>query len=480
MAPLFGSIPTTSKVESEEAALVKDYKDFNEYSKSEELQRFEELHKMVSTSEFKQKVKVIKDQKFKDTEEFKKEQDLKVLQKSKDIKGYFKVKDSQELADYLKTDKSEDPKTYQELAEYMNSRDFADQKANKEFKGSEAQKKEQEYLRQKKALKAYFKFKSSSKLENYNAVKGSDRLKRLEELEQEVKSEKFRQVKDYMDLKPQKKYEQSQEYKLEKEYLELRDSEKLKWFQKLQRKNDFDRLKEWKLTFEDDFKGSALDTGKWMTNYFWGEVLLKDTYALPGDKHFYTKGQNIEVSDSILKIVTKQERTAGKVWNPMLGFTPEEFNYTSGLISTASSFRQKYGKIRVKVRMSNAPVRQAIWMVAEKILPHVDIAKLEKGKLNYGNFWGNIAKKGGVKKKISKKGATKFSGDFYIYSLEWTPDKLVWKINDLPVLTQTQGVPQESMYLVLSAGISNGIADHQLPSKMEVDWVKIYKKAEQD
>jgi hypothetical protein len=410
---LFGSIPSTEKIESEEAALIKDHKEFKEYSKSEELQRFEELDKIVNTGEFKQKVKDIKGQKFKDTEEFKKEQELKSLQKSKDIKGYFK-------------------------------------------------------------------YKSTPKFEKYKDVEGSDRLKRLEELEQVVKSEAFLKVKEYMALKPQQKYEQSKEYKLEKEYLELRDSDKMKWFRKLQKKNDFDRLKEWKLTFEDDFKGSSLDTGKWMTNYFWGEMLLKDTYALPGDKHFYTKGQNIEISDSLLKIVTRQETATGKIWNPKLGFTPQEFNYTSGLISTANSFRQKYGKIRVKVKMSGAPVRQAVWMVAEKILPHVDIAKLEKGKLNYGLFWGNIAEKGGVRKKVSKKGGTKFSGGFYIYSLEWTPDKLVWKINDAPVLTQTQGIPQEPMYLVLSAGISNGIADHQLPSKMEVDWVKMYKKAGQE
>ena len=480
MAPLFGSIPTTAKIESEEAALVKDYKEFKEYSKSEELQRFEELEKMVNTSEFKQKVKEIKSQKFKDTEQFRKEQEHKALKKSKDIKGFFKIKDSRELADYKQTDKSDEPGNYQKLAEYVNSKEFSDLKAGKEFKGSEASRKEREYLDLKKKLKNYFKFKSSPGYENYKTVKGSDRLKKLEELEQELQSEEFRKVKEYMALKPQQKYEQSKEYKLETEYLELKNSDKLKWYQKLQGKNDFDILKEWKLTFEDDFKGSSLDSDKWMTNYYWGEVLLKDTYALPGDKHFYTRGQNIEISDSVLKIVTKKETATGKIWNPVLGFTSQEFNYTSGLVSTGNSFRQKYGKIRIKARMSNAPVRQAIWMVAEKIMPHVDIAKQENGKMNYGNFWGNITEKGGVNKKISKKGAGKFSGDFFIYSLEWTPEKLVWKINESPVLTQTNGVPQEAMYLVLSAGVSNGVPEHQLPAKMEIDWVKVYKKPGQE
>ena len=77
---LFGSIPATSKIESDEAALINDHKEFKEYKKSEELQRFEELDKIVNTSEFTQKVKEIKAQKFKGTEEFKKEQGIDLRQ----------------------------------------------------------------------------------------------------------------------------------------------------------------------------------------------------------------------------------------------------------------------------------------------------------------------------------------------------------------------------------------------------------------
>ncbi len=475
-------IPATAKIESEEAALVKDHKEFKAYSKSEELARFEELDKIINTSEFTGKVKAIKSQKFKDTEEYKKERECLTLKKSKDIKTYFKVKESRELEEYKQTDKSEEIKKYQELAEYVGSKEFADarQSAGKEFKGSDAFQKEQEYLRLKKstAIKNYFKFKSSAKFQTYNQVKGSDKLNRLKELEEAIASEDFKKVKDYMALKPKAKYEQSKEYQQEKEYLELKKSEKLLWYQKLLKKNDFQKLKEWELTFEDDFTEGSLDTGKWMTNYYWGEKLLKDTYALPGDKHFYTKGRNLELSDSVLKIVTRKEQASGKAWDPVFGFKNQEFEYTSGLISTGKSFRQQYGKVRAKVRMSKAPVRQAIWMVADKILPHVDIAKVEKGKIFHGNFWGNITEKGGVRKKVVKKGAGKFTSDFFIYSVEWSPEKIVWKINEKVILTQSQGIPQESMYLVLSSGVTNGVPEHQLPATMEVDWVKVYKKAE--
>jgi beta-glucanase (GH16 family) len=117
-------------------------------------------------------------------------------------------------------------------------------------------------------------------------------------------------------------------------------------------------------------------------------------------------------------------------------------------------------------------------MVADKILPHVDVAKIQKDKILYGSFWGNIAEKGGVKKKVGKKGAGKFTSDYFIYSVEWSPERIIWKINEKVVLKQSQGIPNEPMYLVLSAGVTDGIPEHLLPSTMEVDWVKIYKKAE--
>ena len=475
-------IPATARIESEEAALIKDHKEFKAYSKSDELARYEELDKIINTSEFAGKVKAIKSQKFKDTEEYKLESEYLALKKSKDIKTYFKVKESRELEEYKQTDKSDDLKKYQELAEYVNSGEFssAKQSAGKEFKGTEAFQKEKEYLALKKstAIRKYFKFKSSSKYQTYKQVKGSDRLNRMKELEASTGSEEFKKVKDYMALKPQAKYEQSKEYKQEAEYLELKKSEKLVWYQKLLKKNEFDKLKEWELTFEDDFTGDSLDKSKWMTNYYWGEKLLQDTYALPGDKHFYTKGRNIELTDSVLKIVTKKEQASGKAWDPVVGFKNLEFDYTSGLISTGKSFRLQYGKVRAKVRMSGAPVRQAIWMVADKILPHVDVAKIEKGKIFYGNFWGNITEKGGVHKKVVKKGAGKFTSDYFIYSIEWSPEKIVWKINEKVVLKQSQGIPKDAMYLVLSAGVTDGVPDHQLPATMEVDWVKVYKKAE--
>jgi hypothetical protein len=479
---LFGAMPATSQIESEEAALIKEYNDFLAYEKSDELKRFEELDRLIKSGEFAMKVKQIKARKFSDTEEYRKEQEYLSLKKSKDIKVYLKLKGSNELAEYKETGKSAALEKYNELDAYLKTREFLDakQSGKKKFRSSEAFQKLRQFkeLKRSSSLRRYFKLKASQKMRTYIEVKGSDRLKRMQELEQYLATDEFRKVKEYMALKPQQKYEQSEEYKLEQEYLTLKKSDKLLWFRKLQKKNNFGKLKEWELTFEDDFAGGTLDSKKWMTNYFWGETLLKDTYALPGDKHFYTGGKNLEFAESVLKIITRKEKATGKVWNPIQGFLIQDFDYTSGLISTGQSFRQKYGKISAKIRMSQAPVRQAMWMVAEKILPHVDVAKMENGKLFYGNFWGDISVRKGVNKKIGKKAADKFTGDYFIYTIEWSPEKMVWKINNQAVLSQTRGIPHEPMYLVISAGVTNGVTEYQLPAKMEIDWVRIYQKAQ--
>jgi beta-glucanase (GH16 family) len=66
--------------------------------------------------------------------------------------------------------------------------------------------------------------------------------------------------------------------------------------------------------------------------------------------------------------------------------------------------------------------------------------------------------------------------DFFIYTLEWSKDKLTWKINDVVVNEQTQGVPHEEMYLVLSSSIPENTNGAGLPASMEVDWVRCYQE----
>ena len=104
-------------------------------------------------------------------------------------------------------------------------------------------------------------------------------------------------------------------FKQVEEYDKLKKSEDIVWYFKVKDSNKFDILKHRQLTFSDEFDKEKLDTKKWLTNYYWGEKLLKDRYSVESDLQFYTEKENFELRNSFLKIITKQQKITGKVWS---------------------------------------------------------------------------------------------------------------------------------------------------------------------
>ena len=159
---------------------------------------------------------------------------------------------------------------------------------------------------------------------------------------------------------------------------------------------------------------------------------------------------------------------------PYAWFSSGLFDYTSALVSTGNSFRQKFGIFKAKIKLSSTDLTQAFWMVSDSMLPHIDVVKYEKGKLFANYFWGS-GKDAAPSRSISKTRGSKFVNEFYIFTLEWSPGKLVWKINEKVFKTQTSDVPQDEMYMVFSAGLKEWASDHGLPAAMEIDWIRVYK-----
>ncbi len=307
---------------------------------------------------------------------------------------------------------------------------------------------------------------------NYQAYKDyetSDELKHYLDLEKEVKSNDFalrkRKIK-------KSEYKDSAEYHKLTEYAILKKSEKVQWYFKTKKKYPFKEIERWDLTFDEKFNESKLDGSKWMTQNYWGEKGLEEAFAMEDDKSFPTNGENIEFYDNKARIVTKSGKAEGMVWRSEQGFVREVFDYTSGMISTAKSFKQKYGVFNAKIKMAGGSVAQAFWMVSETMLPHIDVARFENGKIYSNYFWGNSSSS---QKSLSKTGGAKYADEFFIYTLEWTPNKLTWKINGKVFKTQTSGVPQEEMYINFSSNLKKDAAENGLPSAMEIDWIKVYK-----
>ncbi|MEX0981865.1 MAG: family 16 glycosylhydrolase [Bacteroidales bacterium] len=385
------------------------------------------------------------------------------------IPGTEKVEsaDDQLRADfkaYRDYEKSDELKHFLELEKEVTSADFAIRKKKikgENYKSSEEYRKEARY---KQLLKK---------------SKGEEPSGDIKKLEEEIDSDAFQKRKSYLLMKPRARYETTDEYLKEQEYQELKKSEKVMWYFKTKKKYPFREIEKWEETFNESFAGNKLDTSRWMTRYFWGDAILNEPYTLADDKSFPTDGKNIEFYDTKMRLVTKREEVEGKKWNPMHGFLQDSFDFTSALVSTGISFRQKFGIFKAKIKLSSTDLTQAFWMVSDNMLPHIDVVKYEKGKLFANYFWGS-GKESAPARSISKTKGTKFSNEFFIFTLEWSPGKLVWKINEKVFKTQTSDVPQEEMYMVFSAGLKEWASDQGLPAAMEIDWIRVYKLKEKD
>lgn len=387
-----------------------------------------------------------------------------------------------EFKDFKSFSTSDELEHFVELEQLVTSPDFKEVvktiKAQK-FKDTEEYAREREYRQLKKSaqVKKYLKAKQSSDEEALSELGSSEEVVRYNELEDFVNSDEFKERKEYMALSPKKKYEQSDEYKAEQEYLQLKKSEKIVWYQKLKGSHKFDKLKRWKKTFEDDFNADTLNEKKWITRYMYGDKFLNDSYVNQGNQQCFTDGKNIEINNSVLSIITRREDAQGKVWTPDFGFLLKDFQYTSDVINTSKSFKQLYGVFKAKVRISAShPVMHAFWMLADRAVPHINIFKSNKSKLFLGNYWGGDDGRGKPSKGISKMGAGRFTKDFFIYTLEWGPSKLVWKINDLVVYSQSQGVPSKPMYIAFASLLESEINNSVLPASLDIDWVRCYKE----
>lgn len=465
---LLGMIPATSKIEQEEKDLIAEFAKLNAFTTSDKLAEYNKLDKLVNSSDFIQKKKEIEGLQYKGSEEYSREKEFQTLQKSKDIVLYFRTAAGTSIKKFQELDGSEKIKDYETLEKEVTSVEFRQKMKSKEFRKSEdfspASAKLQKYkeLKSGSEIKDYYKFKSSKELANFKNIDGSKKLERFDELKEFVASDEFKKRKEY--LLDKKRFEKNEMFSQLQEYEKLKKDPDIIWYFKVRDSNKFDVLKHRELTFSDEFEGEKLDTKKWLTNYFWGDKLLKDRYSLESDLQAFTEKENFELRNSTLKINIKPQKVTGKIWTADKGFSTKEFGFTSGIINSGTSFRQKYGIFSAKIKLGNANAKSAFWMLSDKITPHVNVCRTSAGKVAFEYFVDGKHRRTSV--------GSRYSNDFFIFTLEWTSDKLVWKVNNTEVFTQTEQVPQEPMYINLAATLDKPMDGM---SSMEIDWVRVYQ-----
>ena len=453
----------TLGIENNRDTLRKDFEDFKSFSVSEELKDYYDLEAYIQSEKFKSNRKTIESKCYKKSDLFKDEKDFKRFQRSKKFKTYFRLKGSNELATFELTKVSDEIARFKELDSIVHSANFNKKEQLEELK-------EFKLMKSSQHIKDFFKFEKSKSYKIYKELEDSKELEEYLRLEEKISSDEFREEK--IDLLDKKRFEKTDDYKKLQEYLALKESDRYKKYFELKNKNPFEELKKWELSFSEEFDSKQLDEEKWINKYFWGEELLNKGYSLNSDLHTFTEGKNIDHSASSILLQARKEKHQGLLWNPTMGFVPKEFDYTSAIINTGKSFRQKYGRFEAKIKLTNPnQVMHSFWMVADKNSPHIDVLKTSgDGKLLIGNYWGSESQ---IHSKHFKIKGIDLSKGYFIYTLDWNKNELVWKINDVVVKTQTEGVPQDPMYLNFSMGISKEQAN--VNASLEIDWVRCYK-----
>jgi len=455
-------IRSTYEAETLRKAFDEDYETYNRVGNSEDLKRYNELDAYVNSPVFKGRRKKIEQLSYKGSEYYTAEKRYKKLLKSSKLKSYYIIRASQELKGYMKIRDSSSYAEFNKLRIIVNAAGFDKKLRPEEYQAYRN-------LLKEPRIKASVRFERNRKFRDYLEMSQSRVPQEFEQLSAYIKSDDFKKNREY--LLNKKRYLTTDDYKLLCEYEELRKRPDIVKYFSLCADPNFRNMCRWELVLQDDFNQGRLEAHRWITRYYAGERFLDDTYAVGQDVQLFT-ADNIAFNNSSVVLKFKKEPIVGKYWDSTLGITEKSFEYTSGLLSSAIDFRQCYGKFEAKIKLSRSAVKQCFWMRGDTDVPHIQIMENGPEGVKMGTICGAGCKRNSTVQLLKD---VKLSNDYYIFTLEWTREKLVWRINDTVVKESRENIPDIPMYVILSLGANEVPADRAVPATMEIDWVRFYK-----
>jgi len=201
---------------------------------------------------------------------------------------------------------------------------------------------------------------------------------------------------------------------------------------------------------------------------------LDQNFSQLGDLQAFTDGKNVSLKSELLRIEVRHEKTTGMQWRIPFGFVEQEFDYSSGIVSTAGVEWWKNGILEAKVKYAPAHnIVDAIYLLGEETSPQINLVEMgEKNRMGLfthkaDGFYAESENLSGLK-----------VGEFYIFRLEWSAHSLVWKINNREVFSLSHNVPAFKMHLNAASIVVADPTD-SLPHRFEIDWVRFYQHAKE-
>ena len=365
-------------------------------------------------------------------------------------------------ARYHEIQKSDHFLRYEDLNRFVSSPEYHQeimQIRSMNYQGS----KEQLAERRLADLKKYPEVKEYRK----TGEMGSGYVQEYMDLQEHVHSPSFKKHKAF--LLNRRRHLTSDSYQKQVEYKRLSKSRDIKEYFSLQKKYRtlFSELEGLKPLFEDEFRSLGI-APHWSVNSPQSIHTFQQIYSQSEELSCITQGTNIEQRNGVFRIYTRHEDANGMAWDQKFGFVPCEYQYTSGLVSTAENLQIERGSIEIKLRFTNVKnVYHSLWLGGAERLPFLSGFTYCNKSLLMGAYTQD--KKAYVKqKKIA------LSDDqFYVLNIEITNGAITWYINGKK-MAECANILKTPMSIGLSSGIIGATDQMKLPAVFEIDWIRVY------
>lgn len=258
-------------------------------------------------------------------------------------------------------------------------------------------------------------------------------------------------------------------------------------------------LREWQLTWEDNFDGpagQAPDASKWV--YDIGRGPGGDGWGNNELQYYTDRPENVALDgDGNLVITALRESFAGAP-------------YTSARIKTKGKFDQTYGRWEARIKMPWGPgLWPAFWMLGSNIdqvqwprCGEIDIMEYRGQEPNivHGSVHGPGYSGGSPITKSFSFEDKRFDTDFHIFSIEWGEDYINYfvdgvayqqiTLDDVEALAllqkdgeefQVEWVFDTPFFILLNVAVGGNYVgfpaqETTFPQQMIVDWVRVYSE----
>jgi beta-glucanase (GH16 family) len=242
---------------------------------------------------------------------------------------------------------------------------------------------------------------------------------------------------------------------------------------------------EFELLWQENFDSTQIDYSRWSNSYSWGRTITTNK-----ELEYYTDGENFELKDGYLIIEPRRQKTKARVDPSAPANKKMEdsllnerfFNYTSGLLRSREKYLYGKFEIRCKLPAGNG-TWPAFWLYGGDC-GEIDV--FEKPWIFHYSITNNLHyDSAGIKRSdfcvTPLKDPINIRQGFHTYSIEWTPDKITWFIDDRPLRIATYHFADCPMELIFNLALANddfwGHTHGRISKKsnFEIDYVKVWK-----